>query len=82
MKKNIEDLPEVLKMARSFGAGHFMVTNLLPYSPEMNEEILYRETIAAAPLPELKPVIRMPLMDITAETEAPLLSALRWGRRL
>ena len=41
MKRNIADLPVVLKLAQEFGASHFLVTNVLPYTKEMCEETLY-----------------------------------------
>jgi hypothetical protein len=42
MKRNIADLPAVFSLASRLGSLHFMVTNVLPYTPEMQEEILSR----------------------------------------
>jgi MoaA/NifB/PqqE/SkfB family radical SAM enzyme len=41
MKRNIADLPAVLNIGQRFGAEHFMVTNILPYTREMVDEVLY-----------------------------------------
>jgi MoaA/NifB/PqqE/SkfB family radical SAM enzyme len=41
MKRNLQDLPNVVTLAFRLGAEKIMVTNVLPYSPEMKEEILY-----------------------------------------
>ena len=41
MKRNIGDLTAVLKMGCDFKVEHILVTNLLPYTKEMYDEILY-----------------------------------------
>ena len=41
MKRNIADLPAVLKMGRELKVEHILVTNVLPYTEEMCDEILY-----------------------------------------
>ena len=41
MKRNIADLPAVLKMGRELRVEHILVTNVLPYTKEMYDEILY-----------------------------------------
>ena len=45
MKRNIADLPAVLEISQRLGASRFMVTNVLPYSKEMMNEILYSRAI-------------------------------------
>jgi MoaA/NifB/PqqE/SkfB family radical SAM enzyme len=45
MKRNIDDLPEVIKMGRRVGAKHFMVSHVLPYSAEMQTESLYTQML-------------------------------------
>jgi len=41
MKRNIADLPEVIHIGQGFGAERFLVTNVLPYTREMIDEVLY-----------------------------------------
>lgn len=41
IKRNISDLPEVINIGKRFGADRFLVTNVLPYTPEMIDEALY-----------------------------------------
>ncbi|MCX5811119.1 MAG: radical SAM protein [Proteobacteria bacterium] len=41
MKRNIADLPEVVRLSERLGAIKCLITNILPYSPEMSDEILY-----------------------------------------
>jgi MoaA/NifB/PqqE/SkfB family radical SAM enzyme len=45
MRRNIDDLPEVLHMARNLGAKHFSVSNVLAYTAEMQAEMLYAHTV-------------------------------------
>ena len=45
MKRNISDLPAVIKLGRKLGAKHFLVTNVLPYAVETQEEMLYRRSL-------------------------------------
>lgn len=45
MKRNIADLPAVINIGRQVGATRFMVTNVLPYTQEMTNEILYDRTL-------------------------------------
>lgn len=45
MKRNIADLPAVFRLASRSGALNFMVTNVLPYTSEMQEEILYSRAL-------------------------------------
>jgi MoaA/NifB/PqqE/SkfB family radical SAM enzyme len=46
MKRNIKDLPAVIKLASRLGARHFMATNVLPYTKEMQNEILYARSLS------------------------------------
>ena len=45
MKRNINDLPEVIKIGRRVGAKHFMVSHVQPYSAEMQSESLYNQML-------------------------------------
>ena len=45
MKRNIADLPAVFRLASRSGALNFMVTNVLPYTPDMQDEILYSRSL-------------------------------------
>ena len=41
MKRNIDDLPEVLKIAQRLGAMHFKVSNVLAIDEQLRGEMLY-----------------------------------------
>lgn len=44
-KKNIDQLPAVAELSMSVGATRFLVTNILPYSEDMKDEILYSHAL-------------------------------------
>lgn len=81
MKRNIADLPELLKLGKSLGASHFSVSNFLPYSAEMKDEILYEhslKSITYLPSPWLR-TLDIPKMDFNELTAAALLKAFDSG---
>jgi MoaA/NifB/PqqE/SkfB family radical SAM enzyme len=45
MRKNIYDLPDVIDLGRSLGADRFSISNVLPHSLELLEQILYRRSL-------------------------------------
>jgi len=44
MRRNIRDLPELPRLASQMGASAILVTNLLPHTTEMRDEILYSDS--------------------------------------
>ncbi len=79
MKRNISDLAAILKLAYNFGANHLVVSNVLPYTIEMCEEILYKNTVIYAPHPEPMPRVSIPLMDLMECTQEPLIQLMQYG---
>lgn len=81
MRRNIEDLPEVLRIGRQLGARHFSVSNVMPYTAEMQGEMLYTRTLrdvaymASSWLPRLS----LPKMDIDDTTREAFFQALNSG---
>jgi MoaA/NifB/PqqE/SkfB family radical SAM enzyme len=71
-KSNIADLPDVLNLGKLFGAKRFIVTNVLPYTKEMCDEILYRNSLG-----DSGTLISMPRMDENDITRGPLSQAAR-----
>jgi MoaA/NifB/PqqE/SkfB family radical SAM enzyme len=45
MKDNIAELPKVMKLARSLGAKFFSASNVLPYTADMMEQMLYTNAL-------------------------------------
>lgn len=81
MKRNIADLPQVIKLGLQHGAMRFSISNVLPYTAEMQEEMLYRRTlsdITYMPSPWL-PQISIPKMDINETTREAFIQALNSG---
>lgn len=78
MRRNIADLPHVLELGRALGATQYLVTNLLPYSEDMQDEILYQgslNNILYQPSPWM-PHVSLPKMDLDAATGPALSAAL------
>jgi MoaA/NifB/PqqE/SkfB family radical SAM enzyme len=81
MKRNIKDLAEILKIARRVGANRFSVSNVLPYTAELEQERLYAGTlknIAYTPSPWL-PRLNFPKMDLDETTREAFIGALNSG---
>lgn len=66
MKRNIADLPEVIRLGQSLGADRFSVSNVLAHTPAMRDQVLYARSIEAEevePSP-WAPEISLPRMDV------------------
>jgi len=72
MKRNIAGLPAVMEIGRRFGAGRFLVTNVLPYTREMIGETLYDRVINSS----RSKYLSLPRMDVDEDTYMPLYKAL------
>ncbi len=81
MKRNINDLPKIIKLGHTFGAKYYSVSNVQPATPEMQDERLYLRTmrnIAYLPSPML-PKLSLPKMDFNEDTVAALTEAFNSG---
>lgn len=81
MRKNIRDLPELLKIGRQLGASRFSVSNVMPYTADMQDQMLYRRTlsdIAYMTSPWL-PRLSLPKFDFDEHTKNAFYSALNSG---
>ncbi len=84
MKRNLSDLPAVFGLASRLGALHFMVTNVVPYTKEMQKEILYTRALddtiyASSPLLR---VLDLPKMDVNPTTREAIYEAMRGNHSL
>ena len=83
MRRNLDDLPALLHLAREMGASRFLVTNVLPYTHAMCAEVLYARALSNSDdLPVLDlPHFFMPRMDRVALANPALRAALgeEWG---
>jgi MoaA/NifB/PqqE/SkfB family radical SAM enzyme len=82
MKRNIADLPSVLRIGNQMGATRFLVTNLLPYTAEMCSEVLYPPVPSDIPYLPSTFAIQMPAMDTDEITCRSLYDMIRRGRHV
>lgn len=75
MKENVHELPGVLDLARKLYADRVLVSNLLPYTPEMSDEILYRRSIWNIDSGYLR--VKMPRTDLSERAMQYLGEAMR-----
>lgn len=71
MKSNIDELKDLRKLAYELGASFIFLTNLLPYTEAMTDEILYSYSISRSKPKErtdLRPEVYLPPTDLTEET--------------
>jgi MoaA/NifB/PqqE/SkfB family radical SAM enzyme len=81
MARNIHELPELLRIGRSVGARHFSVSNVLPYTADMQADRLYTRTLRSLAYLESiwLPQLNLPRLDLNSQTEAAFLQALQSG---
>jgi MoaA/NifB/PqqE/SkfB family radical SAM enzyme len=73
MKRNIADLPAVIDIGLRFGAERFLVTNILPYTREMVDEVLYYRGLNNGGYRHLS----LLGIDMNETTYAPIYQAIR-----
>ena len=79
MRRNIADLPELVRLGRSLGADRFSISNVLPHTPELRDEMLYLRSFYESNLDssEWSPLIELPRLDINPLSGESLLGALK-----
>lgn len=77
MKRNIGDLPSVLRLGSQLGAVRFLVSNVLPYAAAMREEALYYRALTDIVYLPWEPHLKLPKMDISQVTYEPLYWVMR-----
>jgi len=79
MKRNIRELPEMGYIARRIGASFILVTNVLPYTADLQDEILYnvKPSLYENPGSPRMPLWILPNMDFNRETQEPLSQIFR-----
>ncbi len=79
MKRNIHDLPELVRLGKTLGADQFSISNVLPHTPELRDEMLYARSLYESNLTssEWSPLIALPRLDINGLTVDPLAEVLK-----
>ncbi len=74
MKRNIADLPEVLRLGTRLGAKHFSISNVLPHTEDLREDTVFRGVYSHHDYWQNNSlaVINMPRMDINQHTREAL----------
>ena len=84
MKRNIKDLPALLKLATSLGARQFSVSNVLPVTEDLQDERLYVKTLRSTAFMDSGriPRLSLPRMDFDETTRDALFGAFGSGYRV
>lgn len=82
MKRNIADLPSVIRLGNRVGATQFLITNVLPYTTIMCNEVLYARALSDSAYIPSSYHIELPKIDINMDTTEPLFWTLRSGHTL
>ena len=79
MKRNVHELPGLQWVAKAVGASFILVSNVLPYSEELEEEVLYdlKATAFSGQGSPWTPRWILPRMDFSLHTQEPLGKVLR-----
>ncbi len=81
MRQNFNDLPALLQIGRQLGATLFSVSNVMPYTADMQSQSLYSKTlknIAYIPSPML-PHLNLPKIDLDEFTQNAFIQAVNSG---
>jgi MoaA/NifB/PqqE/SkfB family radical SAM enzyme len=74
MRRNVADLPKLIRLSTTLGISHYLVTNVLPYTEEMCAEVLYSRSVQFIPSMPSKwtPQVNLPRIDVNELTSKPL----------
>jgi MoaA/NifB/PqqE/SkfB family radical SAM enzyme len=78
MRKNIADLPALIRMGPRLGVSRFMVTNVFPYTEEMCKEMLYTRSVDgvdSTPSP-WAPRIDLPRIDLNEASQEAIVKTI------
>jgi len=80
MRRNVGELPKLPRLATAMGASFIVVTNLLPYTEELKDEILYglrAGTSYPGERSKWTPEVILPRMDVLGTASTALAGLLR-----
>jgi MoaA/NifB/PqqE/SkfB family radical SAM enzyme len=80
MKRNISDLTSVVQLGNRLGAMQFLITNVLPYTAEMRDEILYTRSINDIVFTPSMFRLELPKIDVDNLTREALCRIMRGGQ--
>lgn len=79
MKRNIADLPKVIRLGHQLGADRFSISNVLPHTSELREQILFARSMDESGMQQTPwfPKAVLPRIDLDEMTFRHLSSVLR-----
>jgi MoaA/NifB/PqqE/SkfB family radical SAM enzyme len=79
MKRNIHELPDVLRLGLNLGVNKFSVSNVLAYTADLRKEVLYDQAMYGNiyQVAGFLPSVNLPLMDVNDMTLQVLNQVLR-----
>lgn len=82
MRRNIDDLSDVIRLGSRLGAVEFSISNVLAHNSELLAENLYMRSLDLVVGQEIRPLIHMPLMDFSTSSMKALGNILKDMNRL
>jgi MoaA/NifB/PqqE/SkfB family radical SAM enzyme len=84
MRSNVHELPRLNDVAAQIGASFIIVTNVLPYTPDLVQETLFDHGVTGLQGPPIQsfPRWHLPRMDVDDDTAQPLMGVLRKAKLL
>lgn len=87
MKSNIIELPKIITLGAVMGATEIKVSNIIPYTQEMQKEMLYEKSLSYSGLyedylPNKRMTLNMPVMDFESIPPDVLSAVMKTGRSL
>mgnify|MGYP001164524973 CR=1 FL=1 len=84
MRRNIDELPQLLSWSSRLGVSRYLVTNVLPYTEDMCAEVLYHRVLHQITYVTSKwvPNLDLPRFEVSEATREALFQALRGGQNL
>ena len=77
MRENVADLDKLPRLANQLGAWEILVSNLVPHTAELEQEILYSRSLTACAYRASRwvPSLSLPKLDYNSDTLAPIAGA-------
>lgn len=84
MRRNINELPAVIRLGTELGAKKFSISNVLPHTPQLKSEILFKESLyrSGKSMYDRMPQITLPRIDLSPETITALEKLLHFNFKI
>lgn len=81
MKSNLHEMADVIALGKKVGATRFSVSNVIPYTREMQDQVLYARLFDDISFMSSRwlPQLRLPRMDVKGEARDAFVGALQSG---